>query len=121
MCASVGTVTISVLWFWCGTGNAETLRDEPARLKIDVRSELLAFHAAFYSANLMTLAVVGRGVLFNHYLLSHKTRVSNHIGLSLCIVRRIARAVGKLGSRYVFPDFESEFSGAAINSSPIFT
>jgi insulysin len=43
-----------------GTGCAETLRDEPARLGIDVRAALLEFHDRFYSSNLMTLAVVGR-------------------------------------------------------------
>jgi insulysin len=43
-----------------GTGCAETLRDEPARLGIDVRAALLEFHARHYSANRMTLAVVGR-------------------------------------------------------------
>lgn len=39
-----------------GTGNLETLKAQA-----DIRDRLLAFHAAHYSANLMTLVVYGRG------------------------------------------------------------
>ncbi|KAJ1566616.1 Insulinase (Peptidase M16), partial [Cladochytrium tenue] len=43
-----------------GTGSIETLRDEPARRGIDVREELLKFHARYYSANIMTLVILGK-------------------------------------------------------------
>ncbi|KAJ1491814.1 Metalloenzyme, LuxS/M16 peptidase-like protein, partial [Baffinella frigidus] len=45
-----------------GTGNEETLR-HPAGGKIDVRAELLKLHKGVYSANLMTLAVIGNVTL----------------------------------------------------------
>ena len=43
-----------------GTGNFETLRDEPERLDINLREELTAFHTRYYSANMMKLAVLGK-------------------------------------------------------------
>ncbi|EQC33677.1 hypothetical protein SDRG_08781 [Saprolegnia diclina VS20] len=43
-----------------GTGNLETLSTRPTDLGIDVRAELLAFHARYYSANAMHLVVYGR-------------------------------------------------------------
>jgi insulysin len=43
-----------------GTGSEETLKIVPERDGIDVRQELLKFHKTYYSANLMTLAVLGR-------------------------------------------------------------
>lgn len=42
------------------TGNSETLRDAPEKQGIDVRAALLDFHDRYYSANLMTLVIVGR-------------------------------------------------------------
>lgn len=46
-----------------GTGNAKTLSDDPKRLGINVREELLKFHEQWYSANIMCLAVYGRETL----------------------------------------------------------
>ncbi len=43
-----------------GVGTAETLADRPDQ---SVRDDLLAFYAKYYSANLMTLAVLGSGSL----------------------------------------------------------
>jgi len=42
------------------TGNLETLRDQPKEKGVDIRQELLAFHARWYSANIMRLVVLGR-------------------------------------------------------------
>lgn len=42
------------------TGNAETLSENPKRLGINVRDELLKFHEKWYSSNNMCLAVYGR-------------------------------------------------------------
>ena len=42
-----------------GTGNIETLQEKPKNLGINVRQELLNFHKKWYSANIMSLAVVG--------------------------------------------------------------
>lgn len=42
-----------------GTGNLSTLRDVPASEGVDVREALLAFHKRYYSASVMTLAVIG--------------------------------------------------------------
>ncbi|KAM3582293.1 metalloprotease [Umbelopsis sp. WA50703] len=43
-----------------GTGNLETLFDNPKRLGLDIRDELLKFHDKYYSANIMKLCIVGR-------------------------------------------------------------
>jgi hypothetical protein len=42
-------------------GNLETLNEIPKKLGIDIRAELLKFHAEKYSSNIMKLAVFGRG------------------------------------------------------------
>ncbi|CAK1587423.1 unnamed protein product [Parnassius mnemosyne] len=43
-----------------GTGNRETLETIPKQKGIDVRKELLKFHEEWYSANIMTLVVIGK-------------------------------------------------------------
>lgn len=43
-----------------GTGNYDTLWTRPKKRGVDVREELLRFHAEYYSANLMKVAVFGR-------------------------------------------------------------
>ncbi|KAG0267649.1 Insulinase (Peptidase M16) [Actinomortierella ambigua] len=43
-----------------GTGNLETLQDNPAKEGIDVRDELIKFHSKYYSANIMKLVILGR-------------------------------------------------------------
>ncbi|KAF9179055.1 Insulinase (Peptidase M16) [Haplosporangium sp. Z 767] len=43
-----------------GTGNLETLQDAPALEGINVRDELIKFHAKYYSANIMKLVILGR-------------------------------------------------------------
>ncbi|XP_026333644.1 insulin-degrading enzyme, partial [Hyposmocoma kahamanoa] len=43
-----------------GTGNKETLETIPKAKGIDVRKELLKFHQKWYSANIMTLVVLGK-------------------------------------------------------------
>ncbi|CAG9106501.1 unnamed protein product [Plutella xylostella] len=43
-----------------GTGNKDTLDRIPKEKGIDVRAELLKFHGAWYSADIMTLAVCGK-------------------------------------------------------------
>ncbi|KAG6438646.1 hypothetical protein O3G_MSEX000111 [Manduca sexta] len=43
-----------------GTGNKETLETIPKAKGIDVRKELLSFHNKWYSANIMTLVVMGK-------------------------------------------------------------
>lgn len=45
------------------TGDIDTLKNEPARLGIDVRQRLLDFHQKYYSSNEMRLAVLGKGSL----------------------------------------------------------
>ena len=47
-------------WSKFGTGNLETLHTTPTVQGIDVRAELLKFHAQHYHASAMTLAVLGR-------------------------------------------------------------
>lgn len=42
-----------------GTGSKETLWDTPKESGIDTRAQLLEFHKKFYSANLMTLCIIG--------------------------------------------------------------
>jgi insulysin len=43
-----------------GTGNLNTLKTEPEKLGLCVRKELLNFHSKYYSANLMSLCVLGK-------------------------------------------------------------
>ncbi|SPO45716.1 related to STE23 - Metalloprotease involved in a-factor processing [Moesziomyces antarcticus] len=43
-----------------GTGNYQTLWEEPKSKGMDVREELLKFHDKYYSANVMKLVVLGR-------------------------------------------------------------
>lgn len=50
-----------------GTGNKETLDTIPKERGIQVREELLKFHQKWYSANLMSLAVLGQGILLHWY------------------------------------------------------
>ncbi|ODV83849.1 hypothetical protein CANARDRAFT_9139 [[Candida] arabinofermentans NRRL YB-2248] len=40
------------------TGNKETLGDEPLKMGLDVRAELLKFHDQYYSSNLMRLVII---------------------------------------------------------------
>ena len=44
-----------------GTGNLETLFENPKRNGKNIRDELLKFHDSYYSANIMKLCVLGRG------------------------------------------------------------
>ena len=43
-----------------GTGNLETLKTIPEEKKIDIRELLLDFHTKFYSANIMSVCILGR-------------------------------------------------------------
>uniref|UniRef100_A0A915BTP0 Insulin-degrading enzyme n=1 Tax=Parascaris univalens TaxID=6257 RepID=A0A915BTP0_PARUN len=43
-----------------GTGNKMTLYEEPKMKGIDTREALLHFHKTFYSANVMTVCIIGR-------------------------------------------------------------
>jgi insulysin len=43
-----------------GTGNKETLLDNPKSLNIDTRQELMKFHQQWYSSNIMNLAILGK-------------------------------------------------------------
>ena len=42
------------------TGNLQTLRDEPRKRGLDIRSEFIKFHDKYYSANRMKLVVLGK-------------------------------------------------------------
>lgn len=44
-----------------GTGNLETLYEDPKKNGQDIRQELLKFHDTYYSANIMKLCILGRG------------------------------------------------------------
>jgi hypothetical protein len=43
-----------------GTGNWVTLWDTPGSLGLDLRAQLLKFHETYYSANVMTLCIMGK-------------------------------------------------------------
>ncbi|KAI8370689.1 Metalloenzyme, LuxS/M16 peptidase-like protein [Radiomyces spectabilis] len=47
-------------WRHFETGNLETLMENPKRLGVDIREELLKFHETYYSANIMKLCVLGQ-------------------------------------------------------------
>ena len=53
--------------FWrFGTGNKQTLWDDPLKRGEDVRSRLIEWQERHYSANLMKLVVLGKGQLRSH-------------------------------------------------------
>ncbi|CAB3381398.1 Hypothetical predicted protein, partial [Cloeon dipterum] len=43
-----------------GTGNKQTLIDDPKKNGINVREALLKFHSTYYSSNIMSLAILGK-------------------------------------------------------------
>ncbi|CAB4420535.1 unnamed protein product [Rhizophagus irregularis] len=43
-----------------GTGNLETLKENPIKQGLNIRDELLKFHEKYYSANIMKLVVLGK-------------------------------------------------------------
>ena len=53
------TSSLSYPFSHFGTGNLDTLKTRPEEAGIDVRAALIEFHQQYYSANLMTLSVVG--------------------------------------------------------------
>ena len=52
-----------------GTGNLQTLKVEPESKGFSVREKLLKFHSKYYSANLMTLSLLGKGLLLKENFL----------------------------------------------------
>jgi insulysin len=46
-----------------GTGSWVTLWETPSTLGLDLRQQLLQFHETYYSANVMTLCIIGKYVL----------------------------------------------------------
>ena len=47
-------------------GNKTTLETRPRELGIDVQKALLEFHEKYYSANIMSLTVIGKGKVKIH-------------------------------------------------------
>lgn len=45
-----------------GSGNKTTLYEIPKQQNIEIRDELLKFHKQWYSSNIMSLAVIGKGI-----------------------------------------------------------
>ena len=45
-------------------GSLETLKVVPAEKGIDIRELLMKFHSKYYSSNIMSVAVLGKGTLF---------------------------------------------------------
>ena len=50
-----------------GTGNKDTLQKIPNEKNINVRDELFKFHSTYYSSNIMSLAVLGKGIQIINY------------------------------------------------------
>lgn len=50
-----------------GSGNKATLYEIPKQQNIEIREELLKFHKEWYSSNIMSLAVIGKGSIFLIY------------------------------------------------------
>ena len=50
-------------------GNIETLLTKPTSEGIDVRQELLTFHANYYSSSIMGLTILGKGLFLSSCLL----------------------------------------------------
>ena len=51
-----------ILFLSFNSGNNESLKEIPYAKGIDVRQELLSFHERWYSANIMSLVVLGKGL-----------------------------------------------------------
>jgi insulysin len=49
------------MWYSFSVGNVDTLKKIPESTGLNVREALLKFYSDNYSANVMTLAVLGRG------------------------------------------------------------
>ncbi len=47
------------------TGNKKTLLENPKSRSIDIRDELIRFHSAFYSSNIMTLTILAKGIVWS--------------------------------------------------------
>ena len=57
-------IRICMKWphsYVCFEGNLSTLKTIPESRGIVTRDELLKFHKEFYSANIMSLVVIGKG------------------------------------------------------------
>jgi insulysin len=48
-----------------GTGNKKTLDEDPKAKGVNVRNQLLNFHSTWYSSNIMSLAILGKGLSSN--------------------------------------------------------
>lgn len=64
-----------------GTGNLETLDTIPKSKGIEVRQELLKFHHKWYSANLMSLAVLGQGKTWQYSFIASTFEVIDIVSL----------------------------------------
>ena len=54
-------ICMTILYPSNSPGNKYTLKTRPQEQGVDVREELLKYHDKYYSSNLMTLAIVGKG------------------------------------------------------------
>ena len=59
----LGSTNILDDLFPLDAGNKYSLKTHPQELGVDVRQELLDFHSKYYSSNLMTLVVIGKGTV----------------------------------------------------------
>lgn len=57
MCEIRGNISMADTF----SGNKTTLETRPRELGIDVQKALLEFHEKYYSANIMSLTVIGKG------------------------------------------------------------
>ncbi|KAG2201269.1 hypothetical protein INT47_006772 [Mucor saturninus] len=66
-------------WHLFETGNLETLMENPKKLGLDIRTELLKFHDNNYSANIMKLTVIGQESLdqLTHWVVEKFSSVTN--------------------------------------------
>ncbi|GBP69439.1 Insulin-degrading enzyme [Eumeta japonica] len=76
-----------------GTGNRETLQVSPKQRGVDVRQELLLFHRTWYSANIMTLIVLGKGKQID---ISSTNK--NKVEILFCLHKEAAESLDELES-----------------------
>ncbi|YCL18138.1 Pro-a-factor processing enzyme [Komagataella phaffii] len=88
------------------TGNIQTLQDIPQSQNMDVRDELLKFHDAYYSANIMRLVVLGKEDLDT---------------LTSWTVSKFSAIANSEASRPYFPDppYTSKELGIVIKAKPV--
>jgi insulysin len=101
-------------------GNLKSLQDNPAQAEIDVRAQLLEFYAKFYSANLMKLVVLGKGMWNELSSIGNLFSFAENLDTLERIVTEIFSAIKNKNIVDTYPElnkFHPEFELTAANAN----